>query len=349
MKKLIVLAASFVLVASFAMTAAAADWNFYGSSRVSTFWESTEINGGSGDQDVDNYAQGLQSNARIGAKVKVSDELSGRFEYGASGGNANIRLLYGEWNFGSGSLLIGQTYAPLNVFGSNQVYGGDTDLLPYGGIYSGREAMIMLKFGGFQVAIMEPDENDDIGGRNNEKMIPAIELGYKFSGDTWNVELIGGYSTYETTIGLGNDIDVDSFVGAIAGGVNFGSFFVNGNIWMGQNVNNLIALDTTGGGWGSGGSAGLFEGEIDDNDSVGFLIAVGAKLNDMFTVELGYGAAEQERDSWDDSDDVSSVYLNSTITWAPGVFVVPEIGLIDFDEDGQKEITYFGAKWQINF
>ena len=141
------------------------------------------------------------------------------------------------------------------------------------------------------------------------------------------------------------------FILALAGGVNFGSFFVNGNFWAGQNVNNLISLDTTGGGWGSGGLAGFnaAENDIDDNDSVGFLIALGAKINDMFTVELGYGAAEQERDSWDDSDEVSSVYLNSTITFAPGVFVVPEVGLIDFDEDGQKEITYVGAKWQINF
>jgi hypothetical protein len=32
---------------------------------------------------------------------------------------------------------------------------------------------------------------------------------------------------------------------------------------------------------------------------------------------------------------------------------VPEVGMIDFDEDAAKveqgDVTYFGAKWQINF
>jgi len=352
MKKLIVLAASFVLVAGFALTAAAADWNFYGSSRVSTFWDSVEENGNLPGKSPDNdtYNQGLQGNARIGANVKVSDDLSGRFEYGTGGGNANIRLLYGEWNFGSGSLLIGQTYAPLNVFGSNQVWGGDSDLLPYGGIYSGREPMIMLKYGGFKLAFIDVAQTDAIGGTNNEASFPAIEAGYKFSADTWNVELIGGYNTYETTVGT-TDIDVDSYVVALAGGVKFGSLFVNANVWTGTNVNNLISLDTTGGGWSSGGLAGLNAAgnDTDDNDAVGFILVVGAKINDMFTVEAGYGSANQERDSWTNDDEVSSYYLNSTITFAPGVFVVPEIGMVDFDEDGQDELTYFGAKWQINF
>lgn len=56
----------------------------------------------------------------------MSDELTGGFEYGSG---VNLRKLYGEWNFGAGSLLIGQTYTPLNYFYSNQVYGGDNDLL----------------------------------------------------------------------------------------------------------------------------------------------------------------------------------------------------------------------------
>jgi hypothetical protein len=45
--------------------------------------------------------------------------------------------------------------------------------------------------------------------------------------------------------------------------------------------------------------------------------------------------------------------LNCTINIAPGFFIQPEVGMIDFKEDFDKaeqgDFTYFGAKWQINF
>lgn len=109
----------------YALPSWATEWNFYGSARVSTFQTNTEM---PSVPDTDNFALALQSNSRIGANVKVSDKLSGAFEYGASGGNVNLRKLYGEWDFGAGKFLVGQTYAPMNWFYSNQVYGVDNDL-----------------------------------------------------------------------------------------------------------------------------------------------------------------------------------------------------------------------------
>ncbi|MCF8136214.1 MAG: hypothetical protein K9K63_02785, partial [Desulfotignum sp.] len=107
MKKLMVLVAALALVAGSAMTAAAADWNFYGSARIATFFVDQENNVASNNPayvDTSSYNQGLQGNSRIGASVKVSDELTGGFEYGTG---VNVRKLYGEWNFGAGSLLVG--------------------------------------------------------------------------------------------------------------------------------------------------------------------------------------------------------------------------------------------------
>ncbi|MGD9825120.1 MAG: hypothetical protein AB7U36_12155, partial [Desulfobacter sp.] len=88
MKKTIVVLAALALMMG---SAYAAEWNFYGSARLATFWDDTDII--SGDDGNTQYSEYLQVNSRIGANVKVSDELTGRFEYGASGGNANIRLL----------------------------------------------------------------------------------------------------------------------------------------------------------------------------------------------------------------------------------------------------------------
>ncbi len=88
MKRLVIVVATIAMLFS---AAHAADWNFYGSARVSTFYENAEISG----SDTNNFDMGLQGNSRIGARVQVSDELSGRFEYGASDGNVNLRHLYG--------------------------------------------------------------------------------------------------------------------------------------------------------------------------------------------------------------------------------------------------------------
>jgi len=45
----------------------------------------------------------------------------------------------------------------------------------------------------------------------------------------------------------------------------------------------------------------------------------------------------------------NTMYLNSTIFLAPGVFLTPEIGYSDFNDSDEPEIRYFGIKWQINF
>jgi hypothetical protein len=356
MKKLIILAASFVLVASFAMTAAAADWNFYGSARVSTFW-TTEDTNVDGEDDVDDFAQGLQGNSRFGATVKVSDELTGGFEYGTG---VNLRKLYGEWNFGSGSLLVGQTYTPMNWFYSNQVYGSDNDLLAQGGLYGGRQSMLQLKFGGFKIALVDVSEKTwvdagagAIAAASTEASMPAIEASYALSFDPVTIKLAGGYQTYEGTFGTLEE-DVDSYVLAVGAKGNFGMVYVAGNVWMGQNPGNLIAVDTDASSDWAGGLAASDGVEVIDNDGYGYIFVVGAKINDMFSVEAGYGYIETEYDVDGVEDDAaSSIYLQLPITLAPGVYVTPEIGMIDGDSDSfgvdESEVTYFGAKWQINF
>jgi hypothetical protein len=150
MKKLMVLVAALALVAGSAMTAAAADWNFYGSARIATFFQDSD----------DNYRQALQGNSRIGANVKVSDELTGRFEYGSWTAVTIPRTVCFMEN---GTLVpalcwLGQTYSPLCMFPSVQVgvpdLGYDTNLLAFGGVYSGREKMLQLKFGDFKFAVL---------------------------------------------------------------------------------------------------------------------------------------------------------------------------------------------------
>ncbi len=342
MKKLIVLIAAMALVAT---SAYAAEWNFYGSARVSTFWNEIETTAVPAVADVDAFTEALQGNSRIGARVKVSDELTGRFEYGSG---PNLRLLYGEWNFGGGSFLVGQTYTPLNMFYSNQVYGSDSDLLGWGGVYSGRQAVLQLKYGAFKVALTPVNTATDGtfgAGATTEVQMPALEASYGLKMGNFAIALAGGYQTFEITPAPAVTYDIDSYVIALGASVNLGAFYINGDIYTGQNVSNLIWADAAGGGV----RAGLAGTTVLDNDAIGYLLVIGGKINDMFSVEFGYAGLSAELDGALIDEDSESYYAQATIHMAPGVFVVPEIGVIDHDGTLDNQETYFGAKWQINF
>lgn len=121
MKKLFVLLTAAVLAVAFTVPAMAADWSFYGSSRVYTGWmdDSKEVAGLGGEVDDADLSWNQQTNARIGANVKAG-ALGGNFEYGHSS-TVNLRKLFGTWNFGAGTLLVGQDYTPIDTFWSHMV------------------------------------------------------------------------------------------------------------------------------------------------------------------------------------------------------------------------------------
>jgi len=166
--------------------------------------------------------------------------------------------------------------------------------------------------------------------------------------DWGHLRVGGGYQTFEETNGA-VETDINSWVIALGGKVNVNAFYAGANIYAGQNAGYLISIDTDANrGWADG-RAGVVAGNIEDNDAVGYMIAAGYKFNDMFNMEAGYGGVKTELDNSSADDKVASYYLNATVTLAPGVFFVPEIGRIDGDENGDQEVTYAGIKWQINF
>ncbi len=344
MKKLFVLIMAIALVGAFTLPAMAADWNFYGSSRFKTF---TMEESDYGDEEADtDWTQ--QSNSRIGAKVKNGD-ISGRFEYGTG---VNLRHLYGAWNFGTGTLLIGQTYTPITMFIGGQVYGSDNSMLNYGGVYGLRRPMIQVQLNNFKIALVRPETNDlgetDVTTR---KTIPKIEAKYRYTADTFFVEVVGGYQSYtiESNTSGDVDVDVDSIVYAVGGGVNFGPAYVKADIMGGKNIGPYGIWTTR---YGTDAMPTITNGDdLNDNDTIGYLGVVGFKANDKLKFEAGYGFVSHELDvSGADADETTCFYAQANITIAPGFFIVPEFGIIDYEDDNEDgSDTYFGAKWQINF
>ena len=127
MKKLIAI----FVVLLFAAPVIAADWSFYGSERIATWYvDGTsgkgQINGQNDDAATQWYFQG---NSRLGAKVKA-DKVTGQVELAlgraADGGNGDdttvtTRRAYGVWKINDTfSLKVGKDYSPVTDFISNQ-------------------------------------------------------------------------------------------------------------------------------------------------------------------------------------------------------------------------------------
>lgn len=378
MKKLLIVLAVLLLAAP----TMAAEWNFYGNARFATFSTDVDMDEPGVDSDRDTLWN-QQSNSRIGAKVKFNDEIGGAFEMSDSFGK---RQLYGTYNFGGGQLLIGQTYTPSSsYFYSTSVYNTDGGLLGIGQFYVGRVPMIQLKFGDLKLAFVKPNTDDyeiagsggyeidqqtgDIVGEpqiaavpyDTDETIPKIELSYGYNGEMFFVDLFGGYQTYEIEIQGGPSEDIDAWVAGIGAGVNFGPAFLKAGFHMGENFGNYGQWNQAAGYSGEDedyfiDKATFVDGKLIDSEGMGYLAVLGFKANDMLTFEAGYGYEETEGDDsavgFDYEAEVAQYYLNATINFTKGFFMVPEIGMVEYEEEGmteEPEVFYVGAKWQINF
>lgn len=349
MKKLMVIVAAIAMLTG---SAYAADWNFYGNARLQTFYTDTESTT-VGTDDAKATVWDKITTGRIGANVKVSDELSGRFEYG-SGDNVNLRLLYGTWNFGAGTLTVGQDWTPIRLPHSNQAY-NDAGLGDWGELGSAREAQIKLRFGGFQMAFITPDSalsaNTTTAAVATEAKFPKVAAKYIFTGENWSVSLLGAYQTFDV-----DDMSVNSYLLGAGGSVGFGAVTLSASLHGGSNIGNLGGSNTGRDdadavvNFGDGYADRRNATTVVDNDAVGFKLVGAYAVNDMFGLEAGYGYAQTELDvAGSVENEVQSYYLQAPITMAPGVVITPEIGIVDYKETNQTKITYFGAKWQINF
>jgi predicted porin len=340
MKQFIVGVAALAMVLTAAMNAAASEWNFYGNARIGTFFEDIDIPGGT---DTTNFREYLHGNSRIGAKVRVSDQLRGRFEYGTG---VNVRQLWGEWNFGAGSLLVGQGYTPLYMGYSTQVWNGDNGLENYGACSVSRRPMIQLTFGGLEIAAVQP-ASDDLGtGGTEEISMPKMEISFTSRINNFSYEISGGYNSYELSTG-GLSYDVDSWVIGLGAEVKFGPAYLAGNVYTGENLGPYGVKTTSDADPVVSGSTLL------ENSGFGFILVGGYKFSDMVTVEAGYGYEDSELDNAPQEDDSTSYYIQAKLTLAPGVYITPEIGIADHGQDRngaeEEETLYYGCKWQISF
>ena len=367
MKKFIVAMAAVALMAT---SAYAAEWNFYGSASVQTFWTNTDTIGAANNNDTVIGMTNIDSANVIGANIAVSDELSARFEYGNDEAGLNLRHLYGTWNFGAGSLVIGQTDGAFDTDIGNQVYNDGV----IGGLTcadTGRAPLVMLVFGGLKFNIEAPVTGvvDNTAAlvavtTGGDATLPQFNVSYTMNFDNIAIELGGAYQTYEykPTVGaVTYAVDVDSYVAGAQFTGTFGAFGLKASLYTGQNASNLGMGNATGSlataavySTLSTGGYALFDrgasNTIKDADSFGYALTASFVMNDMFAFGVGYGHVNNEIDTAGAADnEAETYYINMPITVAPGVVITPEIGTVDYNENGETDMDYFGAAWKISF
>jgi hypothetical protein len=275
-------------------------------------------------------------------------------------------------------MKVGKDYTPVSQFISGQVYDADLGLLGVGTQYGNRVGQIAFGFGGFEIALMTVDargvsqefvlggltyDTADLLGADVDKTIPKIEAKWGMSFDAWNFNIMGGYNYFKVqdvesaeNPGDTNDIDVTAYTVGADAGFNFGPGYVKGAVSYGQNIGTA--------GWGipgnrNPGGFALWDGD-DDTDNVktfmGALVG-GMKVSDMLSFEGGVGYRQDDPDSnyllGDEKAKSWNWYVQSVIALAPGVYVIPEVGMFMGDKtyaDTDATTTfYLGGKWQINF
>ncbi len=339
--------------------------NFYGSLRFQTFYNDTSnIDANTRlKSDAVGDDKGLRwdvaGNARFGTMV-TKDKITGVYEIGLDDdASVYTRLIYATYNFGSGTVLIGQDFTPLGrIAYSNQVFGDDLDLTGWGAVYEGRTPQVRFMFKGLEIALIEDKGSSKLLKASDtgdvDVLMPKIEVRYNFKQDNFFADVFGGFFSFEVEdvvydgVNCGDET-VNSWLVGLGGGVNLDPVYVRAQAYYARNARNFNLEHTD-----ARGAKFDATGDLVNEDNFGAEFIVGTKI-DKYTIEAGVGYVSSE---WDESgskaDNAMSYYLNAVVPIYGSFFVVPEIGVLDYldgrdGKDEDKDLVYVGAKWQINF
>jgi hypothetical protein len=375
MKKLVAISAVLLLAAP----AMAADWSFYGSQRVATFYVANDYGdgtavdrfgvgtAGSGEDDDWGLQWNFQSNSRLGARVKA-DKVTGHIELalkGTDGGDLDVgtRRAYGVWKFtDNASLKVGKDYSAAERFISSQVFNGDDGLEGSGEFYTRRPGQLGLTVGDFNLSLITNALNTTQGGiapagSDPDWNLPKAEASYLLKFGSFDLRPFGGVQYFKVSEGasvLTDDLDIWSYAIGIDSIINLGALTIGAQVSYGQNWNNANWQNSAV--TAPASASASLDGTDDVNDATTWMgeLVVGYKLTDTLKFEAGFGYRSDDPDTpGSDADEMWALYGQAVFTLAPGVYLIPEIGYYDLMDnaagDNEGYTWYAGAKWQIDF
>ena len=365
MRKLFVLLAAVALAFAFA-TPAKADVSISGYAAFNTYWNDVDYPGAKYDTSDTSWEMD-----------RVCSRLTFAFKEGPFGAIVELRPLtanmvrhwWGTWNFGAGTLGIGQFWTPDFQSISTAKYmcgAAEGDYGDPGGLV--RQEMVQLQFGGFKIAAAKPNaggvipaaagpeivflkpadaEDDDVlltpaePGYNayyrpasgyatvTETTLPRLIASYNLNVAMVSLNFFGAYQSYDQV----NTATSKSY------GIDSYSYGATAKLGFGPLT---VAAALWGGqnitelGYSTIGFAAYYDSTSDsikDTDYMGYGLDVVYKINDAWNLAAGYFAGESELDRPGTWEDPSAAYhVNATWRVAKNVYISPEFFVQDKDD-----------------
>ena len=391
MKKSIFGAALVATIAS-AAPALAVDVSGYGNIRLGTFYTSNSFYNAAGaerrdsDFSLDNFGDSF-----VGVRAKEGD-FSGLAEVGAYNPKAyskgiELRMLFGEWDFGQGKLRIGKTPSPY-VYRSQQVWDSDGGFNGYGSLWDGRYSNIKLTMdNGFYVALMQPRVGNAANNTTNispnadvlaaysqtgnsyqatytdyDTVIPKIVAGYEGKLDKLAYGAGVSYNFYQVSTSTNNstplESDVHSYLVYFHGKADLAPVELSYNIFTGRNVGDLMSTATGNGTGNTRANPGMANGAYFDtltgtnSYTYGGWGQVGCRVSNEAMIFAGASYVKDDN-RISPADERMAAFVNMNYSVAKNFNIVPEVTYVNDMKNtlGQKEprTIAVGAKWQMSF
>ncbi|HUT69106.1 MAG TPA: hypothetical protein VMW89_00395 [Desulfatiglandales bacterium] len=351
MRKLFILFAAVAFV--FAFTAPAkADVNFSGYVAFHTYMV-----------DVANVAPAKDSSDLDWTMDRTCSRLTINFKEGPVSAvyeirpnvGSYVRHWFASWNFGAGTLGIGQFWTPEFSCISSAMYGcGALDVLDPA--CSVRIPFVQLQFGSLKIAAGEPSVVMPTGivaaGYNDtETSLPKLMVSYDLNVAMVGLKLFGGYNSVDARNSTTDQTQgIDSYVVGLTASMGFGPLSVKAQVWQGSNPVEYGA--------GAPGFAAAWNGTaVVDASCLWYGLDLAYKVSDMITVTAGYMTGQSESDAPGTNEDPATTYhVNATITLAKGVTITPEYMVYDQDDVTNAGVkteeasqSVMGVYWKIAF
>jgi hypothetical protein len=404
MKKRLFSASLIAAAIAVAAPALALDITPYGAVRVGTWYTGSTYYAypsaptaasparGTAQHDGD-FTLDLQGDSLVGFRAKEG-QFSGVAEIGAynpknRSAGLELRLLFGEWDFGAGKLRVGYGPSPY-VYRSEQAFDSDGGFNGYGSLWDGRWAQIKVTANnGLYLALMKQGTGSGAGSGNDLIVVPGNTTAAA-NGNNWNgtaftntaTQYNAAYTNYDTfmpktIVGYEGKSGIVSYGGGAAANyfkvtpsvadvvsyqdeiysylgfahckIDLAPVEIKLNAYTGQNVGNLMSNP------GAANGSLYFRnqaGEKANSYTYGGWAQVGYLMSEK--VKMFAGASYESNDSrLTAADERMAAFANVQFAVTKNVKIVPEVSFLNDMRNrlDQKEprILAAGAKWEMTF
>ena len=381
MKKSILGAVILGATVALAAPAMALDVTPYGAIRIGTWYTSnTHYSAVGASQHDSDFSLDLQGDSLVGMRVKEGDFFAlaelGAYNPKNRSGGVELRMLFGDWNFGEGKLRVGYLPSPY-VFRSEQAFDADGGFNSYGSLYDGRYAQIKVSMNnGFYLAMMKPapgltrgvvNSTTNVSGSFANTPYNATATTYAVTStdyDTYIPKIVAGYEGQAGTVKYGGGVagnyykvtdtiatpanlsaNITSLMGFAHTTVDLNPVELKFHLYGGQNLGDLMSNGAaTAGSYYSGG---------ENSYTVGGFGQIGYTASNKVKVYAGVSYETSKNDIYVTDDNKMAAFANLQYQVTKNVKIVPEVTMLnDLDSStGTKEPRIYaaGVKWEMAF